>query len=58
LSESGFPGFKDVQDRIFRLNQDFQDLRIFRIELNKNSRLKPTLALRQGIYSLDKSGLL
>ena len=38
LSESGFPGFKDVQDRIFRLNQDFQDLRMYRIELNKNSR--------------------
>ena len=36
--ESGFPGFEDLQDRIFCLNQDIQDLRIYKIELNKNSR--------------------
>ena len=54
--ESGYPRFEDLQDRIFCLNQDIQDLRIYKIELNKNSRLKPTLAFRQGIYSLDKSG--
>jgi hypothetical protein len=40
LSESGFPGFKDFQDGVvggcydsFYQNQDFQDLRIFRMGL-------------------------
>ncbi|WP_353932759.1 hypothetical protein WJM97_09285 [Okeanomitos corallinicola TIOX110] len=41
MSESGCPGFEDLQDVIV----------IWKFNQNK-SRLKPTLALRQGIYSL------